>query len=249
MKNIKYLFLGNCKSIQEVGEFPQKPSETWITDTRSIFEKYCKSNKGKYDERNRIVVSDGNYYFTIAHSDTFYIVLTEPDYPERLVFELIDECQKENLFLLVDSKGALNNIGKSTLKRLIDSFQNPLNKDPIKKVQNDLDDVKIEIKDNIKSISNNIQNVDELQLKSNNLAEKSKIFHNDAREARKITCRRNWKWGVILGLLLIGVLLIIILPIALTGNKDGNKDDSNNGKMSNDRSGRKSGSQNNNRLI
>src|SRR5689334_15788033 len=151
MKNIKYIFLGNAQSLKEIGDYPSKVSEAWVKDAKQIFEKYCKSTMtNKYEQRSRVVGQEGNYYFTITPTNVFYLVLADQSYQERHVFELIEEIQRENVPLLVDEKGELNKLGKQSLKNIIDNYQQPNNK--IHAVQNDINDIKIEMRNNMKVI-------------------------------------------------------------------------------------------------
>jgi hypothetical protein len=223
MKNIKYIFLGNSKTCQEIGSYPNKTNDIWIKDTNQIFEKYSKSaGAGKYEQRNRVVGQDGNYYFIIQPNDVFYLVLANSEYPERYVFELIEEIQKENVPLLIDSQGQLNKVGKQTLKNLIDSYENP--NDKIAQVNNDLNDVKISMKENVQKIMKNVDDVNVLDQKAIKIKENANIYKKDAQELKRLTCWQNCKWTIILSILVIGILLVIILPIALSGKKSDNTD-------------------------
>jgi hypothetical protein len=216
MKNIKYVFLANSQNLKEIGEYPSKSNEAWLKETKMIFNGYCKNTSKKYEERNKVVGSDGNYYFTITPTDTFYIVLAHSEYPQRNVFQLIEEIQKENIHLLVDEKGELNKIGKQSLKNLIDNYQNDNTK--ISGVQKDIDDIKIEMKQNVNNLVNNLEDVENLKHKSDKIKDGSKEFGKKAGELKRLTCWQNCKWTIILSVLVIGVLLIIILPLTVGGS-------------------------------
>ena len=229
MQNIKYVFLGNSQTVKEIGEYPSKVQDTWITDTRSIFEKYCKNSQGKYEVRNRVVGKNGNYYFTITPTNIFYLVVAEDEYPEKLVFDFIDEAQKDNIFLLVNEKGELNKIGKQQLKNLIESYQDPSSKNKIKSVTNDIQDIKIEMTKDIRKLGNNIEDAEKLEDRSKKVADGAKLFNQGATDLKRKTCLQNYKWGFILGLLIVAILLVIIIPLAVSGGGDGKSEkDSNN---------------------
>lgn len=57
-----------------------------------------------------------------------------------------------------------------------------------------------------------IQNLDD---KSKKIQDGSKVYMKDAKALERETWWRNFKWTVIIILLVIGILLIIILPLAL----------------------------------
>jgi vesicle-associated membrane protein 7 len=215
--NIKYVFIGNSQTVKEIGEYPSKGKESWSKDCKQIFEKYCKSNSAKYEQRNLVVGQDGNYCFIIMPSNIFYLVLAEADYPERQVFALVDELHRDSIYLLTDEKGELNKIGRTSLKNIAESYQK--NKDNIAKLKNDVDDIQIEMKNNIKKAIANVEDVQALDQKALKIKDSSHAFKKNAGELKRITCWQNCKWTIILVLLIIGVLLIIIVPIAISASK------------------------------
>lgn len=220
MKNIKYVFLGNSQTLKEIGDLPKNSQEKWAKDSKAIFERYCKANNSKYEQRNRVSGGlEGNYYFTIAPTNIFYLVLAEAEYSEGTIFEMIDEIQKENIPLLVDEKKELNKLGYNSLKTIVDRYQNPKSK--ISAINNDINDIQVEMKQNIKKAMNNLEDVQVLDERANRLQIGASEFKKDAVELKKVTCFQNAKWTLILIILVIGVLLVIILPIALSGNNTG----------------------------
>ena len=217
MKNIKYVFLGNSQNFKEIGEYPHNASDTNAKESKTIFTTYCRSSKNtKYEERNKVVGSDGNYYFTIMPTNTFYLILADSEYPQTRVFNLIEEIHKESIYLLVDEKGELNKIGKQSLKQICDSFQGD---SKLAEVNKDIEGIKIEMKQNVKNIVGNLEDVEVLKNQSEKIKEGSNTFAKKSAELKRMTCWSNFKWTIILGLLVIGILLIIILPIALSGKK------------------------------
>jgi hypothetical protein len=217
-KNIKYVFIGNSQNLKEIGEYPSKSSDNWVKEASTIFNTYCKSpSSTKYEERNKVVGTDGNYYFTVTPSNTFYLVLAHSDYPQRQAFALIEDMGKENIHLLVDDKGNLNKIGKQSLKNLIETYQSDLK---FGGVQKDIDEIRIEMNQNVKKIVNNLEDAEELKKKSDKIKTNSSEFAKKSSELKRMTCWNNCKWTIILTLLVIGVLLIIVVPIAVSGKSD-----------------------------
>lgn len=227
MKNLKFIFLGNSQSLKEIGDYPVNAQENWVKESKSIFEKYCKSASMKYEQRNRVIGSEGNFYFTITPTNVFYLVLAKSDYPERQVFELIEEIQKENVPLLVDEKGELNKIGKQSLKNLVEAYQNP-SSNKIAMVQSDLNDVKIEMRDNVKKVIGNLEDVQALDQRAARIKDGAKAFADDSNKLKRLTCWQNCKWTIILIVLVIGILLVIIVPIAMSSKGDSSSNNSSN---------------------
>lgn len=224
MKNIKYVFLGNSQNMKEIGEAPAKVNENLAKEAKTIYTTYCKSQiPSKYEQRNKVVGTDGNYYFMITPSNIFYLVLADVEYPERYVFQLIDEIQRESIYLLVDEKGELNKLGKQSLKNLIENYQNPSNPtNKLTNVQNDINDIKIEMNQNIRKVMSNVEDAEELKKKSDKIKDNSNDFNKKAGQLKRLTCWQNCKWTIILGLLIVGILMIIIIPIAVSKSSSKN---------------------------
>ena len=78
---------------------------------------------------------------------------------------------------------------------------------------------------NIKTLTHNLEDVQDLEKQSNKIKENANEYQKNAVKIRKATWWQNCKWWVILILVII-LLLIIILPISLTSgkkDKDSNK--------------------------
>jgi hypothetical protein len=215
--SIKYVFLGNSQTIKDIGEYPAKPEKQWVADCKKIFEKYCSSNAAKFEQRNLVSGNDGNLCFIIMPSGVFYLVLSDPSFPEREVFQLIDELNKDSIHLLTDDKGELNKIGKSTLKSVVESYNNKSSR--MGQLNNDVDDIKIEMKNALVKTAANMENAQDLEQKAVKIKDSSNTFKKNAATLKRITCWQNCKWTIILVLLIIGVLLIIIVPIAISASK------------------------------
>ena len=242
MKSIKYVFLGNSQNLKEIGDYPNKGSDSWVKEARTIFSTYCKSPmNAKYEERNKVVGTEGDYYFTIMPTNTFYLLLAQTDYPQRTAFQLIEEMSKENIHLLVDEKGELSKIGRQSLKNLVDNYQSD---NKISGVHRDIEDIKIEMNNNVKAIVNNLEDAEGLKHRSDKIKDNSKEFAKKSADLKRATCWQNCKWTIIISLLLLGVILIVVLSVSLSsGGKNKNDDNNNYGSnMSPDSKNKTSGS-------
>jgi hypothetical protein len=222
MKNIKFVFIGNSETVLSVGHYPEKGSDEWLRDAQQIFEKYSQSSLKKYNQRTKVARQNENYYFTITPSNIFYLALASNNFAERDVFLLIEEIQKENIPLLIDSKTQkLNSMGKQSLKNLIEKFQP--DSDKIEKIHVELKETQNVMQKNIRNVAENIDDLKGLEEKSIKIKNSSNDYKNKAVELKRLTCWQNCKWNIILGILIIGVALAIILPLAIkSGNSDSN---------------------------
>ena len=210
---IKYLLIGDSSTNKIITEFSSgnAPSKT-KKEINQIFNKLCKSQNKKIDERNKITSKNENYYFTFSNPDLIYILLANNQYPERHVFELIQKINDEKIPNSVnDETRELNPSGRQALKQLIDHYQDPKNINKIAEIQKDVDSLKVDMKKNINKMVESVDNVNELQDKSEALKLETDDYKKNAIEVRRITWWQNFKlWIILVGLVLILILIIII---------------------------------------
>ena len=112
---------------------------------------------------------------------------------EREAFELIDDLQRENIPLLVDSKtGKLNLQGRQKLKYMIEDFiNNKSNK--IQGIQNEVEEVKGVMKNNIKKMYDNVEDVENMEKKAIELKKGAQDYNNSATKLKRATWWHNCK--------------------------------------------------------
>ena len=209
-QNIKFVLIGNTETKQIITEFITVKIEKVRDDSRLIFQKICISEaKNKFFDRKKIQMPSGYAYFIIYPENKAYCVVAESSYPERLVFELIETIDKENIFLLTTDKGELNATGKQSLKIIVDKYQE-INQ--IQEINNDIDIVKKDMQENIKKATDNFVKVQDLDEKAFKIKLNADSFRNDAQKLERTTCIQNWKWTIILLLIILILLSIFIFP-------------------------------------
>ena len=211
MKNIRYLLIGSAETKEEIGSFPEKGVEEKIkTDSFQIFQTFCSAKK---DYRNKI----NNYYFTIKSKNIFYLILPDDNLKEREIFGLIDFIQKENIPSFVDTTTRkLNLKGRQNLKKAIQTYFE--NNNSMNKLNDEIDETKQIIINGINIMVENIEKLEDLEVKSGILLKNAEDFNKKAKCVNKYAWWSNCKWNMILILIII-LLLIIILPIGLVLEK------------------------------
>jgi len=133
---------------------------------------------------------------------------------ERDAFGLMDELQNENIPLMIDSKtGKLNLEGRKKLKEMVEDFEkNKSNK--IQGIQNEVDQVKDVMKNNIKNMYNNVEDVQIMEQKADELRVGAEEYNKSAVKLKRTTWWQNCKWWIIL-IAVIVLLIIIIIPVSL----------------------------------
>ena len=214
--SIKYLLIGNPDDCEEIGHYPERgASKTTAKEANKIFKKLSESGIQTKDLRNKVDNrGKGYYYFTINSKNIFYLILGDNNLKERDAFGLMDELQNENIPLMIDSKsGKLNLEGRKKLKEMVEDFEkNKSNK--IQGIQNEVDQVKDVMKNNIKNMYNNVEDVEIMEKKADELRVGAEEYNKSAVKLKRTTWWQNCKWWIIL-IAVIVLLLIIIIPVSL----------------------------------
>ena len=212
--SIKYLLIGNPDDCEEIGHYPERgASKTTAKEANKIFKKLSESGIQTKDLRNKVDNrGKGYYYFTINSKNIFYLILGDNNLKERDAFGLMDELQNENIPLMIDSKtGKLNLEGRKKLKEMVEDFEkNKSNK--IQGIQNEVDQVKDVMKNNIKNMYNNVEDVQIMEQKADELKDEAEKYNNSAVKLKRTTWWQNCKWWIIL-IVVIVLLLVILFPV------------------------------------
>ena len=205
---IKYILIGDSSTSKIITEFSTgNPSQKTKKEINKIFTKLAKVENKKYDERNKITSKDENYYFINIKPDLLFVVLANNQYPERYVFELISKIVEENIPTMInDETKELNPNGRQALKELVNKYQDIKNINKIAEIQQDVDAIKVDMKKNINNMVQSLDDVNDLQNKSEQLKLESEDYKKNAKELKNIT----WWQNVKLWIIIIVIVLIIV---------------------------------------
>jgi hypothetical protein len=205
---IKYLLIGDSSTNKIITEFSAENFQPNKKQINQIFNKLCKTPNKNLNERNKIVSKHENYYFTFCLPYLVYLVLVNNEYPERYVFELIQKVNDEKIPTMInDDTKELNPSGRQELKKLISEFQDPRNISKIADLQSDVNSVKADMRNNINKMVENVDDVNQLQEKSEALRFESIEYKQNSYDIRRFTFWQNFKLWIILG----GVILLLII--------------------------------------
>ena len=210
---IKYVLIGESTSIKIITEFTSGTPDTKTKkEINKIFNKVAKMPNKKFDERNKLAAKDENYYFTHIKPDLVFIILVNSSYPERYVFELISKIVEENIPTMVnDETRELNPEGRQALKDLVNKYQDIKNINKIAEIQEDVNALKVDMKKNINAMVKSVEDVEDLQNKSEQLKLEAQDYKKNSIELRKLAWWQNFKlWIIIIGVVLILVLIIVL---------------------------------------
>ena len=213
---IKYFLIGDLNTSKPITEYSTKAIDAnEKKTTNQIFRKLSKLEDRKYEERN-IISGKGNKFYFISYSpNILFLSYIDEDYPERFVFQMFDEVKNEGILTMInDSTKELNPNGRQKLKEIIEKYQDKDKVDRIGAIQNDVDEVKVEVKKNINRMVENVEDVQRLEEKSNLLKDASREYEKNSDEIKRITWWKNvklWVIIILLALLIFGFILYLIL--------------------------------------
>ena len=192
---IKYVLIGDSSTMKIITEYSSGNVEAKTKkEINRIFNKLAKLPNKKYDERNKITSKEENYYFINIKPNLLFIILANNQYPERYVFELISKIIEDNIPTMInDETRELNPTGRQALKELVNKYQ----------------DIK-----NINKMVESVENVNDLQNKSEQLKLESEDYKKTSVEIRKVTWWQNCKlWAIIAGIVILIVLIIVLVTV------------------------------------
>lgn len=186
-----------------------------------------KNNKNFQTSSDKII----NIYYSLINKGILYIVFVEilsiylDNFKEESIYELIEEIDNQGIRTNLDKSGKLNNIGKQNLKFAVEKYQNSFfagnelvsnpslieeapkdNKiavinEQIKGVQNDM-------KNNVKNMITNIQDINEMENKSVAIKDASFQYRKDS-----LALERKMKKNAFRNKLILTIVVIIVLAL------------------------------------
>ena len=219
-KSIKYLFIGdlNKKVIMYQDQIINFASSE--IDAKQIFEKICKISDHKYYEQAKVPNKNGNYYFTTLSPKRFYFALVDPNYDQTKVFQLFTEVNNSSSVDSVNDYGSINIDGINYLKLITEKYQNKTSN--LNGINKDINEIKIEMKQNIVKLVDNKENLEQLNKQSESIKDSAFLFQENSNDLKKQTWWQNCKLWIILILVLLGIIAVIIIVVLVTKNKTKN---------------------------
>jgi len=222
--NIKLVLIANSENEKVIGEYSAKSELSWTKNAQRIFKEYCKNSNNKNDKNIKIPTEDGVFYCKFSQNKFFYLTLVSEKYPEKQAFDLIEDLIKDNIHLLIDSKGELNQPGKRALKALILDYDKNIEEDKLSSLNGDIKEIKIEMQNNVKKVLSNTDDLHTLDAKAVRIKDNADIFKKDATNLKRKTFLQNLKWKLIFGILFVVLVLVFVLPMIFGGSDKAEKD-------------------------
>lgn len=216
---IQYLLLGDISTNKIITEFSSTINSSQIKkEINQIFSKICKNQSKKFNQRNKITSKDTIYYYTIIKPNFLFLILVEDEYPEELVFELIDKINEEKITSMINEETQeLNPNGRVELKTIVDSYQKKneednnieliKEKDTKDKIDSNIKIQEKKINDNEIS-SQNTEEIEDLQTKNDVLLMSGKKRKWSIRQLKIWKDYRVWLYLAVFVLILLIIIIV-----------------------------------------
>lgn len=194
------------------------------SDNSSVYTKESNKIKDKMieakllpNERKKIVSpKNGPWICEVDGNNILYIVLTHPDYQERLGYQLINDMKRglsevPNYYNATSKE--IQKAYESTFMDLIKKYNDPGSFDNLSKVSGKVDVATKAMESNIKKALENQQDLNNVNAKAENLKNLAQEFNENADEMRKIMYWRNMKLKMIMGMMGGAAAFSVVMPI------------------------------------
>ena len=210
--SIKYFLIGDIDTNKAMTEYSTNAiNNKEKKNANQIFQRICKSNERRYDERNIISAKENKYYFSLFQPNIVFIIYADGTYPERLVFSMFDEVRKEKVLSMINEETKeLNPNGRQCLKQIIEKYQNKEKIDKIESIQKGINDVKIDIKENLEKLVENVPDVEKLEETANDLQISSDDYRNTTEEVKKVSFFRSCRFRIVVFLILLFLFILFL---------------------------------------
>lgn len=152
--------------------------------------------------------------YTDSKAQISFMIVINDNYPERYCYELLENLEKKSSPIItkhyinkrIEDKESLENSFKNFAKdiqlymvELERKYRDIVSKDKIRLIQHDVDDIKINVKNNIDKMLTNIELVSNLEDKSEALKDMAKDFKRNANQVKRRTLWGRRKYSMLAG--------------------------------------------------
>ena len=165
----------------------------------------------KYDERVTYEKQDGKWNVVKDVLNFGYVVLTHPDYPNRLVYKMIDEVKVVSKRML---EGNLNESQfANELSQISKRYEDPAATDRLTQANAQVDEVRVQLNHNFEDLIKNQTNLDHMEQNTGHMKNAAMSFNKDSTEVKKIMWWRNAKLmiAIVVGSVLLITIIILII--------------------------------------
>ena len=202
---------------------------------RELMNKIKVENAPEKDVSNFQTLGDKkiDIYYNLLNKGFLYIIFVEilsiylENFKEETIFDLIEQLETQGIKLNVDKNGKLTNVGKQNLKFSVEKYQNTFSAknelvsnpslieeapqdNKIAVINEQIKGVSNNMKNNVKNMITNIQDINEIENKSVAIKDTSFQFRKDSLALEKKMRRNALRNKIILTIVVILILALFI---------------------------------------
>lgn len=211
-KIIFNIFIGNLKTKKTLCDYPElnHNDQNLKSDISQIFNKFLEISPTK-NTKNKISTENNKFlYFSVSENNILYIITTiSQNFNENSIFDLIEEIDRRQFYSVVDKEGKLSNVGKQNIQYLFDKFEKNNSEEEngnVQKTKREIDEIGVEMKKNVKNVIGNMDDLRNLEFRSNKIKDTALLFKRDANELERNVRWRKWKTRL---MMFVGLLVLI----------------------------------------
>jgi Synaptobrevin len=176
------------------------------------------SNKVSAGARYRLVGDVNAFNFTTDPEQRVYIVISAFDYPERLVFPMINELvikfkQEFGPSSLTCAASQLDSKARKLFQALADDYDDPTKRDKLAQVQAQVQGVKLTMGKNLDSMLKNIDKARDIEESSAQLQAQAAKFDEQAKVLKRRELCRKWQTTAFIVIALAIIITVVVVVI------------------------------------
>ena len=223
--NIKFVAVGRAIDRVLVAHLTVNkadPDAQYLTAVKEVLSAPDFSNKVQTGARYRLAGEVNAFNFTTDAEHRIFIVISGQDYPERIVFPMINDLvtkfKKEfATSSLTCAPGGLNEKARKLFAQLVEDYDDPSKKDKLAQVQSSVQDVKLNMHRNMDVLLNNIDKSKSIEASSVRLQDQASLFDQRATQLkRKERCKAYKTWACIGGSVIVLLVALVIAFVPLS---------------------------------
>jgi len=222
--NIKFVAVGRAIDRVLVAHLTVNkadPDTQYLTAVKEVLSAPDFSNKVQTGARYRLAGEVNAFNFTTDAEHRIFIVISGQDYPERIVFPMINDLvtkfKKEfATSSLTCAPGGLNEKARKLFAQLVEDYDDPSKKDKLAQVQSSVQDVKLNMHRNMDVLLNNIDKGKAIEASSIRLQDQASLFDQRATQLkRKERCKAYKMWGCVIvsAIIVLGVIVFAFVGV------------------------------------
>jgi hypothetical protein len=217
LTNVRHCAVGRLSDKAVVANYVHCNHAGMPARFHAVVEKVLRSNR--IMDHPRLTITDrevGTLHY-LTDRLAIYIVITAPDYPQRVAFKLLDEFKSRfnahfGDAIVEASEGGLTNKAKRTMADLCTSYDDVARVDKTAGVQAQVDEVKGLMHENISHLLSTHENLEVLEDKTESLRTEAQTFQRQATSLKRVMWWRNMKLSLIIVVIILCVLGYVLAP-------------------------------------